>query len=421
MTDKSNANQSTFCSMLWNHQFLGPDGNVKPCCRFSMPPGVNFNIKDANTLDEIFNNEFMQSVRQDSFKGVRNPGCVKCWQEEDAGKKMSLRQNYNRDVPLLKELHEDMDLDTPMITWLELSFSNRCNLRCRMCGPMFSTNWYKDWKDVKEFVPGAGKLGYNADDESIDRIISRKNQDNTVDVNKLNSILPNIRHLKMTGGEPFLIPEFKEIVKRIVEYGNAHQVYLNYSTNGTVKPSQELQELWKHFQEVQIATSIDGVGPVIEYQRYPTKWSDIESTVKYLMQLSHDLPLRVGNRPTITIYNLLDVPQITNWWAEMMNKYYIEHFSETAWLNHTHAGFPECLSITAMPKWAKRIAVERLQNAPTQSQQKSWNHLIKYMQSLDEWQRYKHDFQQYTATLDRKRNESFARVIPELAYMLEEK
>ena len=124
-------------------------------------------------------------------------------------------------------------------------------------------------------------------------------------MSKLDSILPNIRHLKMTGGETFIIPEYKQILQKIVKLGTAENVYLNYSTNATVKPDKELWELWSHFKEIQIATSIDGVGPVIEYQRYPTKWKVVEEVVQQLMSLSKELPLTVGTRPTITLMNIL--------------------------------------------------------------------------------------------------------------------
>ena len=94
-------------------------------------------------------------------------------------------------------------------------------------------------------------------------------------------------------------------------------MYLNYSTNATVKPDKELLELWSHFKEIQIATSIDGVGPVIEYQRFPTKWTVVEQVIKQLMMLSKEMPLTIGTRPTITLMNVLDVPNITNWWADI--------------------------------------------------------------------------------------------------------
>ena len=50
----------TFCSLGWNHQFLGPNGNVKPCCRFisGTIPKTN-NIKDKS-IAEVFTGEWQQ-------------------------------------------------------------------------------------------------------------------------------------------------------------------------------------------------------------------------------------------------------------------------------------------------------------------------------------------------------------------------
>jgi hypothetical protein len=287
-----------------------------------------------------------------------------------------------------------------------------------MCGPVYSTNWYKDWKVVKKYVPTAGNIPMNSPDEDIDRVIARYNTEGLTDMSKLDSVLPNIRHLKMTGGEPFIIPEYKQILQKIVKLGTAGNVYLNYSTNATVKPDKELLELWSHFKEIQIATSIDGVGPVIEYQRFPTKWTVVEQVIKQLMMLSKEMPLTIGTRPTITLMNVLDVPNITNWWADMMNKYYKNNFDENAWLNHTHALVPHHLNLTVLPMWAKDIVQERLLNAPTKKQQASWDYLVKVCYSADNWENQKDKFKDFTTKLDSARGESFADVIPEFKELL---
>ena len=35
-------------------------------------------------------------------------------------------------------------------------------------------------------------------------------------------------------------------------------------------PKKELIELWSHFKHIEFATSLDGIGPIIEYVRHPT-------------------------------------------------------------------------------------------------------------------------------------------------------
>ena len=402
---------STFCTLGWNHQFLGPNGNVKPCCRFVSGTIPKTNNITNKSITEIFTGEWQQDLRQHMINGERHPGCMKCWQEEDSGKRLSIRQNYNRNIEPLDDLHYDLDINNPKITWLELSFNNRCNIRCRMCGPYFSTNWYRDWEVVKEYISWRP--------EDIPKYIKENPEPKTIDLSKLDSILPNIRHLKMTGGEPFIMPEYKEILYKLVELDQAKHVYLNYSTNLTIMPKEELVELWSHFKHVEIATSLDGVGPVIEYIRHPTKFTKVIEVVKQLMLLSHTLPIRVGSRPTITVYNISDVPNITNWWAEMMDKYYKEPFSNSTWLNHTHAALPDFLSLPILNEQCKNIVMERLwDKGSTEKQKQNWNQLCNYMNSTD-LSNLLPRFIDFTNKLDNARGENFINTVPEFTSLME--
>ena len=402
---------STFCSLGWNHQFLGPNGNIKPCCRFvgNTIPKTN-HIRDKS-INSVFTGQWQQELRQYMIRGDRHPGCMKCWQEEDSGKRLSIRQNYNRDIDLLKDLHYDLDVDNPKITWLELSFNNRCNIRCRMCGPYFSTNWYQDWELVKEYIP------WQTSD--IPKYIKENPEPKTIDLSKLDEILPHIRHLKMTGGEPFIMPEYKEILYKLVELGQAKHVYLNYSTNLTIMPKKELVELWSHFKHIEIATSLDGIGPVIEYVRHPTNFKTVEKVVQTLMELSHSMPIRVGTRPTITVYNILNVPTITYWWAEMMNRYYKEPFNDKTWLNYTHAALPDFLSLPILSWQCKDIVMKQLwDKGPTDNQKQSWNQLCNYMNSANLTHLIP-QFIDFTNKLDNARRESFINTVPEFSSLWE--
>jgi len=401
----------TFCTLGWNHQFLGPNGNVKPCCRFvsGTIPKTN-NIRNKS-ITEVFAGEWQQDLRTAMLTGKRHPGCMKCWQEEDSGKRLSIRQNYNRDIDLLKDLHYDLDVDNPKITWLELSFNNRCNIRCRMCGPYFSTNWYQDWELVKEYIPWQPA--------DIPKYIKENPEPRTIDISKLDPILPNIRHLKMTGGEPFIMPEYKQILYKLIELDQAKHVYLNYSTNLTIMPKKELIELWSHFKHIEFATSLDGIGPVIEYVRHPTSFKTVEKVLQALMELSHSMPIRVGTRPTITVYNILDVPTITNWWGEMMDKYYKEPFSNKAWINHTHAALPDFLSLPILNWQCKDIVMKQLwDNGPTEKQKQNWNQLCNYMNSANLTHLIP-QFIDFTNKLDNARRESFIKTVPEFSSLWE--
>ena len=184
-------------------------------------------------------------------------------------------------------------------------------------------------------------------------------------------------------------------------------------------PKKSLIKLWSHFKYIEFATSLDGVGPVIEYVRHPTDFKTVEKVTQRLMELSHDMNITVGSRPTITIYNILDIPNITNWWAEMMDKYYKEPFGEGTWLNHTHAGLPDFLSLPILNWQCKDIVMEHLwDKGPTNNQKQNWNQLCNYMNSTD----LNHlipQFIDFTNKLDNARGESFIKTVPEFSSLWE--
>lgn len=374
----------TFCSLPWNHTFIGPGGVEKPCCRFLL-----------NHVGPI------EDLRETILRGERHPGCRKCWEEEDAGRKRSLRQIHLQKDGFNQPLIKDLDIDNPKLVWLELSFSNRCNIRCRMCGPFYSTNWYNDWKLVEDYVQPKVR---GARDIGVEAFIKENPGPFTYDASLLDEHIPNLRHVKMTGGEPFIIPEYQEILEKIVANGTASEVSLNYSTNLTVMPKPRLRELWTNFKRIEFATSFDATGKVMEYQRYPTKWDRVEEVLHHLIKIPNAEP---GIRGTVTIYNILNIPNVAWYWYD--------YLPDNTWLNFVQASSPEQVSITVLPKWAKDIVADKLSySAPTQRIQDNFDQLVNYMYNEDNSHRLP-EFIDFTQKLDKARGEDFKKVVPEFA------
>lgn len=401
---------STFCSLPFNHAFVGPGGEQKPCSRF-LRPLINYDDYEGT----------MNELRRYKMTGQRHPGCRKCYEEEDAGRTRSLRQIYNNVSGFNYDIVHDVDPNNPKVTWLELSFSNRCNLKCRMCGPFYSTTWFEDWAEVPEYAFGVAGVGNTR--EAVNKFLAvNKKKPITFDVTTLDKYIPDLRMVKLTGGEPFLIPEYDYILEKVHEIGHAENMWLDYSTNLTVRPKKRLLELWSKYKQIKFATSLDGIGKVIEYQRNPTKWETVDTVMNDLMQIPNAW---VGVRTTQTIYNILDMPNIAMYFAELEDKYHKTHshvnaFGEDSWLNFVCASTPEFVSITVLPKWAKDIVAERLAwSAPTQKIQDNFDHIVNYMYNEDNSHRLP-QFVDYTKKLDKLRGESFAEVVPEFAGLLNE-
>ena len=143
-------NSCTFCM----HPFTGlatrEDGAIKVCCR-SLPIA---NIKDMS-LEEAWNSDAMKEVRRQVLNDERPDVCQPCFDLEDQGVQ-SLRQRHITDSSpesrsnlypnALDSLQSDYSMPFELPT-MEIKINNLCNLKCRMCNPLDSTQW-KDWSSI---------------------------------------------------------------------------------------------------------------------------------------------------------------------------------------------------------------------------------------------------------------------------------
>lgn len=391
--DYNNLTKTTWCSMPWLHLFIDPEGRVKPCCRFMMDKKEEKrnNLK-TNNLQEIFSNSFMDDIRSKMIQNKRVKGCLRCYQEETSNKQ-SLRERYNQ----LENLHPSKfiaDLKKPKIRWIELAISNDCNLACRMCDSRYSTKWFDD---EQEFY---GKTFSQ----------SKKTKCN---INQIIPFLKNLTYIKFTGGEPLMIPDHFVLINKLLKLKNVDNIFLNYNTNLTIKPSKSLIEKWKQFKYIEIICSFDGIGPTWEFVRYPSRWKKTEKILQYFFQLTQVLDCRIGIRSTISVNNILGMTASFKWWIKnwsyyAMNKQYI--------INPTHLTFPRFLSTTVFPEKYKNIVADKLIYQAKQlpkPMKSSIESQINYMFSKDD-SKYLNELKNYTLHFDKKREQSFFKVNPEL-------
>ncbi|MCC7405414.1 MAG: radical SAM protein [Bdellovibrionales bacterium] len=393
----------TYCSLTHMELQIRPGGLVNPCNRYlfrhtgSRP--ADFSIHHHSVDFLLKEHPVMQGIRGRLDKGIRDPDCAKCFEEEDAGKAASIRQIYNRSDQIMKGI----DPSVVELRWIEFATSNLCNLKCRMCFPELSAKLKDDWVAL-----------YGTADPLW-------NLQRTPPLNLDNILVPTLRHIKFTGGEPLLINEYKDILREVVKRLDPKKIYLNYSTNLMVEPDDELIALWQQFDYVEFAVSLDGTGKFIEYQRNPSKWDTIERVTKRFLQLHKDFDARVGLRSTITIYNVLNVVDLTQWWIDAVNEYYSAPFGERSWFNPTHAHIPDHLSITVLPQDKKQMVMDLLWEKPHQFAivTKNWNHFCRYMNSEDKTHLLP-EFRRFTRILDERRGEDFRLLCPEFADLMDE-
>ena len=78
----------SFCSLVWNHQYVHTNGSFKYCCatndKILDKKGNPFHINNSS-FDSVWNSDHMKDTRLKMIKGETIPACVKCNEQEEQG------------------------------------------------------------------------------------------------------------------------------------------------------------------------------------------------------------------------------------------------------------------------------------------------------------------------------------------------
>ncbi len=321
----------TWCPLPWLGMGVRTVGDLRYCCHAQSSPdkgllrGDNNQVLNLETdsLQSGTNASLLKEVRKDMLQGKKHSGCVRCYREEDAGI-FSRRQSEQwtwaeHNIDLFRRYTEEdgsISSDFFPIRYLDLRFGNRCNLKCRMCGPTESDKWYeltpKVWDGVTEFEDGNRKL----------KITKNNNGQYGLEVDpyqwyesdkfwrELEEHLPRLQRIYLAGGEPLLIEAQFDFLQKCIDLGYATNITLEYNSNITAL-TPKILKIWSRFRKVEVGMSIDGVGKINDYIRVGSDWKKIEKNLHTLDQA--DGHYKLWWACTIQVYNVLQLPDIMKW------------------------------------------------------------------------------------------------------------
>lgn len=416
----------TFCIFPFSHLATKTDGTFKLCCR-SLPVS---HIRDESAL-EVWNGEKYKSIRQMMMAGERPFECEDCWELEDVGTR-SMRQRalnqdhaesrWNTHKHLLKNYNQDGSMKNLPVS-LELKLSNYCNLRCRMCHPVDSTSWSKDWTVVEDLMKPFNDWTYNAVREN--NLVAKPHvsgfQDNAQWWREFEQIVDHVDLIEFAGGEPLLDPLHYQILKMLER--RAPEIRLKYSTNLTRLGlgQHNVLELWKNFKSVSVYTSMDGIYGVYDYIRTGAKFEGVLQNLQTILTQKEVKFDELAVACTIQVYNAFQLPEI------------FEYFSNMNIVLHTHrVTSPNFLSVKILPQDVKKQLTEEA-NAFLQKLSKRTDideykirhmtrHMkdhLNFMNGTDDNERCWGPFLDYTRRMDKARNTSVVESIPQLKRFFE--
>jgi MoaA/NifB/PqqE/SkfB family radical SAM enzyme len=225
---------------------------------------------------------------------------------------------------------------------------------------------------------------------------------------QIDTVLDDIRYIEFTGGEPFMIDQHFDMLQGMVDRGIAGQVEIHYNTNGTLFPDRG-PEIWQHFKTVEVAFSVDDIGPRFEYQRSNASWGTVKDNINRFRIMRESMPnLQVQCCTTVNVFNVRYLDQVALWIA-------LQDFDFVYW-NIMHDAW--YFSISRLPAEAKQHIADYLANCNTPEQFRTeFNGIIDFMnrgESSDGVETLKQ-----IRRLDQRRQQDLKKIAPELASILE--
>ena len=387
----------SFCVMPFVHAFVTPNG-IGPCCAYTKNPQLN----SAKTY---WKSEQLKNIQQNMLNNIRDGGCEICWKKEDRGFS-SLRQHSNQ---IYKEhinnIKNNIEVKNPF--YLDLRLGNLCNLKCRMCLSIWSSqiaeeilsNPNEDWLDT----PTQKIIEINEDAWKL-----------------LEDWIPDVKRVFMTGGEPTIIKRNLDYINKIIETGYAKNIELIFTTNAT-NVNRKFLELKDHFKSMHFSVSIDAVGDIANYIRFPSNWK----TIKQNLELIGQNDVGVAINTTIQWLNMTRLNEM----FKFIEEYIASKPKQFAGVWFQLVTHPNYLDPIHAPKFMKEKAIYDINsflNTSTMLQDEKYSGILQgeFKQSLISSKEFLENnidnvkyvdlFLKKMSILDRLRSQNLFTILPEL-------
>ncbi len=231
-----------------------------------------------NNPSALHNTPHKKQQRKIMLQQERPAECSYCWTMEDNGKLSDRHYRSGepwaaKDFDLIKNSTGDEDV---VPSYVEVNFNHACNLACSYCSPQFSSTWQQE-VDQHGGYPTSTTHNDPAHFRGRNRPIPVRDHNPYVEAFWAwwPTLYPELRHFRMTGGEPLL----DKNTYRVFDYVLANpkpDLHLNVTSNfsvderswqkylGYVKQLCEGEKI-EHFMQF---VSLDSWGSQSEYIRH---------------------------------------------------------------------------------------------------------------------------------------------------------
>ena len=296
-------NKNTFCILPFIHLYSNSEGIVSPCC-ISKKFSSKKTLKNSN-IEDVYNTEQFKNLRKELISGVKSNACNRCWELESRGLE-SYRNHWNSQFDFKYEMEDDGYVK-PDFKYIDIRFSNICNLKCIMCMHDYSSqHWNNDLKN-----------------RGIPKVLNIKDDI----VSDLTPYISNLKRIYFAGGEPLITKEHYQLLDFL--HQTNRDINIEYTTNLSIvrQDFESLVKKWKDFKSVHIQVSLDGLYDKGESIRVGMDTDIVLNNILLLKNnnLEYTISFSVAN------YNVMDIIEFSN---ELLNKKIVDSEEQLEFNNY---------------------------------------------------------------------------------------
>lgn len=394
-----------YCGLAFGSVSMGNQGQLRPCCGI-VPSKFDHTYENSTHINDRLNASNLREVRKFLMAGIWHPACGLCKNTEDIGSD-SMRVIWNRSIPYAPMT--DI-VDPSSIKYLDLSVSNKCNSKCMTCNPYCSDFWTDEYKIVTEkFIPISNVL-------SLDSTISETTIRQVLDTYK------NVEFINLLGGEPMMSDEHVLLLNELVFSGLSKNISVGYVSNLTVY-DEKLVGIWKNFKSVGASLSMDGIGLVNDYLRYPAKFDKIESNLKRYLDLTSRGEFEVTLSCTISIFNFSRYADLLDHYVTLIQQYQGNFPTERMAIYLNYVNTPAYFSSSLLSAEFRAKCMDKLNEVRSRIEKLNLHpSLVESCNTMMGWARESHTYDivmvdnaiEFIEQSDRYRNRNIKDFIPEV-------
>ncbi len=317
---------------------LWPAGTTYPCCMSD--PEFPIGNTQEQSLQEIWNGEELRNIRMNMLQDKPSKECRRCYELEENGMS-TLRTgsigNYAHHWDKVEATSDDGSAGDVNMAYMDIRFSNLCNLKCRSCGPQFSSSWFEDHKAIY------GKLNHP-------KILQVRDEMKSF-MDELDPLLESVERVYWAGGEPLITKEHYNILDKWIAM-DKRNVSMDYTTNFTQMyyKKKTAFDYWNKFENVRVAASLDANHARGEYLRKNMVWSEVVQNRRTMIEQCPHVYFELT--PTVSVYNVLNLPDFHKEWIE-------EGLLEPSNIRINILLDPTYMRLSILPPWIKSKVAER--------------------------------------------------------------